>query len=46
MVLELIGDAESKNLLKRWAGGPVGALLTMEASTALARLDAVSKANR
>ena len=46
MVLELIGDGESKNLLKRWAGGPVGALLTMEASAALKRLEAVSKANR
>ena len=31
MVLERIGDGESKNLLKRWAGGPAGALLTMEA---------------
>ena len=46
MVLELIGDGESKNLLKRWAGGPVGALLTMEAAAALKRLEAVSKANR
>jgi hypothetical protein len=46
MVLELIGDGESKNLLKRWAGGPVGALLTVEASLALKRLEAVSKANR
>jgi WD40 repeat protein len=46
MVLELIGDGESKNLLKRWAGGPVGALLTREASAALRRLEAVSKANR
>src|SRR5207245_5700753 len=46
LVLELIGDGESKNLLKRWAGGPVGALLTMEASAALQRLEAGSKANR
>jgi len=46
MVLERIGDGESKNLLKRWAGGPVGALLTREASAALKRLEAVSKANR
>jgi RNA polymerase sigma factor (sigma-70 family) len=46
MVLELIGDGESKSLLKRWAGGPVGALLTMEASAALKRLRAVSKAMR
>ncbi len=46
MILELIRDSESKNLLKRWAGGPVGALLTMEASAALKRLEAASKANR
>ena len=46
MVLELIGDGESKNLLKKWAGGPVGALLTVEAAAALKRLEAVSKANR
>jgi hypothetical protein len=46
MVLERIGDGESKKLLKRWAGGPVGARLTMEASLALKRLEAVSKAKR
>ena len=46
MVLERIGDGGSKNLLKRWAGGPVGALLTVEASAALKRLEAVAKANR
>jgi hypothetical protein len=46
MVLEMLGDGESKNLLRRWAGGPVGALLTMDASVALKRLEAVSKANR
>ena len=46
MVLEGIGDSESKNLLKRWAGGPAGALLTMEATAAVKRLDAVSNANR
>jgi hypothetical protein len=46
MVLELIGDGESKNLLRRWAGGPMGAVLTREASLALKRLEAVSKANR
>jgi WD40 repeat protein len=45
-VLELIGDGESKNLLKRWAGGPVGARLTLEASAALKRLEAGSKAVR
>jgi len=46
MVLESIGDSDSKNLLRRWAGGPVGARLTMEATGALKRLQAVSKANR
>ena len=46
MVLELIGDGESKNLLKRWADGPGGALLTREASLALKRLEAQSKGNR
>jgi hypothetical protein len=46
MTLERIGDGESKHLLKRWAGGPVGALLTVEASQALKRLEAVSKAKR
>jgi RNA polymerase sigma factor (sigma-70 family) len=46
MVLEQIGDGESKSLLKRWAGGPVGAPLTMESSLALKRLEAMSKANR
>ena len=46
MVLERIGDSEAKDLLKRWAGGPVGARLTLEASAAVKRLEAVSKANR
>ena len=46
MLLELIGDVESKNLLKRWAGGPVGALLTMEASAALKRLEGMAHAKR
>jgi RNA polymerase sigma factor (sigma-70 family) len=46
MILELIRDHDSKELLKKWADGPVGALLTMEASAALKRLEAVSKANR
>jgi hypothetical protein len=45
MVLELIADGASKDLLKRWAGGPAGALLTKEASAALERLEAVSKVN-
>jgi RNA polymerase sigma factor (sigma-70 family) len=46
MVLERIGDGESKNLLKKWAGGSVGALLTMEAAAALKRLEGVSKTKR
>ncbi len=46
MVLELIGDGESKNLLKRWAGGPVGALLTREAAAALKRLEDAAEAKR
>jgi RNA polymerase sigma factor (sigma-70 family) len=46
MILERIGDGEAKNLLKRWAGGPVGARSTVEASQALKRLGAVSKAKR
>jgi hypothetical protein len=46
MVLERIGDGEAKDLLKRWAGGPVGARLTTEAAAAVKRLEAVSKANR
>jgi RNA polymerase sigma factor (sigma-70 family) len=46
MVLELIGDGESKNLLKRWADGPAGALLTIEASAAVERLEAGSTGKR
>jgi hypothetical protein len=46
MVLERIGDGASKNLLTRWAGGPAGALLTLEASAALKRLGEMSKAKR
>jgi RNA polymerase sigma factor (sigma-70 family) len=46
MVLERIGDGASRNLLRRWAGGPVGARLTMDASLALKRLETVSKSNR
>jgi RNA polymerase sigma factor (sigma-70 family) len=45
MVLERIGNSESKNLLKKWAGGPAGALLTLEASAALMRLDAALTAH-
>lgn len=39
MILELVGNAESKDLLQKWASGPAGALLTMEASAALLRLE-------
>jgi RNA polymerase sigma factor (sigma-70 family) len=46
MVLELIGDGESKKLLKRWADSPAGALLTMEASAALKRLQSTTKGGR
>jgi hypothetical protein len=46
MVLELIRDAGSKELLTKWASGPEGALLTREASAALKRLEAGSNANR
>jgi hypothetical protein len=46
MVLERIGDGEAKDVLKRWAGGPVGTRLTTEAAAALKRLEAVSKVNR
>ena len=43
MVLELIGYDEAKSLLNRWAGGPVGALLTTEAAAALERLEGPAK---
>ena len=46
MILEMIGDGASQNLLQRWAGGPAGARLTMEASAALKRLRAASNATR
>ena len=46
MVLERIGDGESKKLLQKWAGGLVGALLTRESSAALLRLETVAKADR
>src|SRR5262249_38654998 len=46
MLLEQIGDAASKNLLHRWADGPVGALLTTEASAALTRLEGAAKAGQ
>jgi RNA polymerase sigma factor (sigma-70 family) len=46
MILELIRDGDSKRLLKQWASGPAGALLTMEAVAALKRLEAVVNANR
>jgi hypothetical protein len=46
VVLERIGDGESKYLLKKWAGGPAGARLTMESAAALKRLEAASKTKR
>ncbi len=46
MVLERIGDGAAKDLLQRWASGPAGARLTMEAAAALKRLEAMTKANR
>ncbi len=46
LVLELINDDESKNLLKKWAGGSKGALLTEEATAALKRLDGSANAKR
>lgn len=46
LVLELIGDGESKSLLSKWAAGPAGALLTEEASAALKRLEDAAKAKR
>jgi hypothetical protein len=46
MVLERIGDGGAKDLLQRWATGPVGALLTTEAVTALKRLNGASTTNQ
>jgi RNA polymerase sigma factor (sigma-70 family) len=42
VVLERIGDGESKTLLKEWADGPAGARLTREAAAAWKRLEAAS----
>jgi hypothetical protein len=46
MVLERIGNDEAKTLLKRWASGPAGALLTSESAAALYRLGVGSKPNQ
>jgi hypothetical protein len=46
MALERIGEGEAKDLLRRWAGGPAGARLTLEAAAALKRLEAMTGANR
>jgi WD40 repeat protein len=46
MVLERIGDGAAQELLRRWADGPAGALLTMEASAALNRLQTAPTADR
>jgi RNA polymerase sigma factor (sigma-70 family) len=45
-VLERIGDGESKDLLKKWAGGPAGTRLTMESADALKRLEVAPKTKR
>ncbi len=46
MILERIGDGEAKKLLRKWAGGPVGVRLTVEASAALKRLEVGAKVKR
>ena len=46
LVLELIDDNGSKNLLKKWAVGAKGALLTEEAAAALDRLEGKTNAKR
>jgi RNA polymerase sigma factor (sigma-70 family) len=46
LILQRIGDGESKNLLMQWAGGPGGARLTLESAAALKRLEAASSAKR
>jgi len=46
LVLELIGNDDSRNLLKNWAGGLKGALLTEEASATLKRLEGAAKGKR
>ena len=44
LVLELIDNVESKNLLKKWAGGLKGGLLTEEAAAAMKRMEGAGKA--
>lgn len=46
LALELIDGDDSRNLLKKWAGGLKGAFLTEEASAALKRLEGAAKAKR
>jgi hypothetical protein len=46
LVLELINDDESKSLLKKWAGGFKGAVLTEEATAALKRMKGAAKAKQ
>jgi hypothetical protein len=41
--MELAGTAEAKELLKAWAGGAAGVVLTDDARTALGRLDRASR---
>ncbi len=42
LLLEFINDDDSKNLLKKWAGGFKTALLTEQAKAALKRLNAAN----
>jgi RNA polymerase sigma factor (sigma-70 family) len=46
LALERIDDDDGRNLLKKWAGGLKGALLTVEAAAALKRLEGAAKAKR
>jgi hypothetical protein len=39
MILEAVADGEALSLLERWAAGPPGARLTIEASAGLKRLE-------
>lgn len=46
MILEQIGNGESKHLLTRWSRGAEGARLTMGASAAMKRLESALEAKR
>jgi RNA polymerase sigma factor (sigma-70 family) len=45
-VLELIGDADARQLLRDWAGGMRGAALTVDAGRAIARMTSVKGGDR